>query len=145
MKTSIVKQITNIVLPFIQVFALYVMVFGHISPGGGFAGGSILGASLIMYRFINGSEKTDNVFKYTYMLKLACASLITYGILKGSVFVSSFFGMNNLIGTGTPGTILSGGFILPLNILVGLVVAITFYFIATLFEEGELENANFAE
>lgn len=145
MKTSIVKQITNIVLPFIQVFGLYVMVFGHISPGGGFAGGSILGASLIMYRFINGSEKTDNAFKYAYMLKLACASLITYGILKGSVFVSSFLGMHSLVGPGTPGTILSGGFILPLNILVGLVVAITFYFIATLFEEGELENANFAE
>lgn len=145
MKTSIVKQITNIVLPFIQVFALYVMIFGHISPGGGFAGGSILGASLIMYRFINGSEKTDRVFKYIYMLKLACASLIAYGFLKGSVFISSFLGMHRLIGTGTPGSILSGGFILPLNILVGIVVAITFYFIATLFEEGELDNANFAE
>jgi multicomponent Na+:H+ antiporter subunit B len=145
MKTNIVKQITNIVLPFIQVFGLYVMVFGHISPGGGFAGGSILGASLIMYRFINGSEKANSTFKYTYMLKLACASLITYGLLKGSVFVTSFYGMHSLIGPGLPGTILSGGFILPLNILVGLVVAITFYFIATLFEEGELENANFAE
>lgn len=145
MKTNIVKQITNIVLPFIQVFALYVMVFGHVSPGGGFAGGSILGASLIMYRFINGSEKADSTFKYTYMLRVVCASLITYGLLKGSVFITSFFGMHSLIATGTPGTILSGGFILPLNILVGLVVAITFYFIATLFEEGELENAKFVE
>lgn len=145
MKTSIVKNISNILLPFIQVFGLYVMIFGHISPGGGFAGGSILGASFIMYRFINGGEKADQRYKFNYMLSLACSALVIYGLLKGSVFISAFLGIHSFIGTGVPGTILSGGFILPLNILVGLVVAITFYFIATLFEEGEIENANFAE
>jgi len=132
-------------LPFIQVFGIYVILFGHISPGGGFAGGSILGASLILYRFVNGGQVADEKFKYNYLLKIACSALILYGLIKGYVFVSAAMGHHALIGTGQPGTLLSGGFIMPLNVLVGLVVAITFYFIAVLFEEGELEHADIAE
>lgn len=145
MKSSIIKNITNLMLPFIQIFGLYVILFGHLSPGGGFAGGSIIGASLILFRFVNGSDVTDHKFKYQYLLRLACSALILYGLMKGYVFVSAFLGLHDLVGTGIPGTLLSGGFIMPLNILVGLVVAITFYFIAVLFEEGELEHADIAE
>ncbi|BEP28344.1 MnhB domain-containing protein [Helicovermis profundi] len=140
MKTSIVKNVANIMIPFIQMFALYIMIFGHISPGGGFAGGSILGASLIMYRFIHGNEETCRKFGFRKLLKLVSFSLIGYGLLKGFVFVASFYGLNEIVPVGNVGTILSGGFIMPLNILVGIVVAITFYFIASLFEEGEIEN-----
>lgn len=137
MKSRIVVNIINLLLPFIQVFGVYVILFGHISPGGGFAGGSILGASMIIYRFLNGNEKTDEKFKKNYLLKIISSALILYGMIKGSVFVQAFFGGHSIIGTGVPGTLLSGGFILPLNILIGAVVAITFYFIATLFEEGD--------
>lgn len=145
MKTSIVKTIAKILLPFIQVFGAYVVVFGHISPGGGFAGGSIIGASLILYRFVYGNEKALNKFKFEHLMKLTSIALIVYGLLKGSVFVQSFFHMDGFIPVGIPGNVLSGGMIMPLNILVGAVVAITFYFIATLFEEGEIEYAEFAE
>jgi len=142
MKSSIVRHITSLLLPFVQIFGIYIMLFGHLSPGGGFAGGSILGASLILFRFIYGSEATDAKFKATYMMRLALVSLMMYGLIKGYVFVSAFLGWHSVIGTGTPGTLLSGGFIMPLNVLVGLVVAITFYFIAVLFEEGDFNNAN---
>ena len=36
--------------PFIQLFALYVIVHGHYGPGGGFQGGGILAASIILLR-----------------------------------------------------------------------------------------------
>lgn len=45
----IVKTIGRILIPFIQLFALYVIAHGHYSPGGGFQGGVILGASFILY------------------------------------------------------------------------------------------------
>ncbi|GAU79609.1 MnhB domain-containing protein [Fusibacter sp. 3D3] len=145
MKSSIIQNITNLILPFIQVFGIYVILFGHLSPGGGFAGGSILGASLILFRFVNGSDVADAKFKYHYLLRFACSALVLYGVMKGYVFASAFLGLHDVIGIGTPGTLLSGGFIMPLNVLVGLVVAITFYFIAVLFEEGELEHADLME
>jgi len=45
----IVKTTCRLVIPFIQLFALYVIAHGHHSPGGGFQGGVILGASVILF------------------------------------------------------------------------------------------------
>lgn len=44
----IIKTMCRLVIPFIQLFALYVIAHGHHSPGGGFQGGVILGASFIL-------------------------------------------------------------------------------------------------
>ncbi len=45
----IVKTTCRMIMPFIQIFGLYVIAHGHHSPGGGFQGGVILGASMILY------------------------------------------------------------------------------------------------
>jgi len=44
----IIKTVCRLLIPFIQLFGLYVIAHGHHSPGGGFQGGVILGASIIM-------------------------------------------------------------------------------------------------
>lgn len=45
----IIKTTCRMIIPFIQLFALYVISHGHHSPGGGFQGGVILGASIILF------------------------------------------------------------------------------------------------
>jgi multicomponent Na+:H+ antiporter subunit B len=45
---TIIRFIARQLAPFIQLFALYVVAHGHHSPGGGFQGGVILGASFIL-------------------------------------------------------------------------------------------------
>jgi len=45
----IIKNTCRIIIPFIQIFALYVVAHGHYSPGGGFQGGVLLAASIILY------------------------------------------------------------------------------------------------
>lgn len=44
----IIKTSIRLLVPFIQVFGLYVIVHGHYSPGGGFQGGVILGSAFIL-------------------------------------------------------------------------------------------------
>lgn len=44
----IIETLCRILVPFMQLFALYVIAHGHHSPGGGFQGGCILGASFIL-------------------------------------------------------------------------------------------------
>ncbi len=44
----IIRTVTRLLIPFIQIFALYVVAHGDFSPGGGFQGGVIFGASLIL-------------------------------------------------------------------------------------------------
>jgi len=48
----IVKTTCRLVIPFIQIFALYVIAHGHYSPGGGFQGGVIMGASLVLFAIV---------------------------------------------------------------------------------------------
>ncbi len=45
---TIIRFIARKMAPFMQLFALYVVAHGHHSPGGGFQGGVILGASFIL-------------------------------------------------------------------------------------------------
>ncbi len=45
----VIRTTSRMIIPFIQVFGLYVIAHGHHSPGGGFQGGVILGASLVLF------------------------------------------------------------------------------------------------
>ena len=45
---TIIRFVARQLVPFIQLFALYVVAHGHHSPGGGFQGGVIIGASFIL-------------------------------------------------------------------------------------------------
>ncbi len=49
----IIKNTCRLIIPSIQIFALYVIAHGHYSPGGGFQGGVILGASIILLAISN--------------------------------------------------------------------------------------------
>jgi multicomponent Na+:H+ antiporter subunit B len=53
----IIRAVARIMIPFIQLYALYVIMHGHHSPGGGFQGGVILGASFILYLITHGLEE----------------------------------------------------------------------------------------
>jgi multicomponent Na+:H+ antiporter subunit B len=54
----IVKAVARLLVPFIVVYALYVVMHGHYSPGGGFQGGVILAASFVLLGVSHGLEKT---------------------------------------------------------------------------------------
>ncbi len=54
----IVKTVARLLVPFIVVYALYVIMHGHYSPGGGFQGGVILAASFVLLAISHGLEKT---------------------------------------------------------------------------------------
>jgi multicomponent Na+:H+ antiporter subunit B len=55
----IIKTLARILVPFIQIYALYVIMHGHYSPGGGFQGGVILAASLILLMITHGLKDTQ--------------------------------------------------------------------------------------
>ena len=54
----IVKTLARLLVPFIVVYALYVVMHGHHSPGGGFQGGVILAASFVLLGISHGFEQT---------------------------------------------------------------------------------------
>ncbi len=54
--SAIVRTTSRLLIPLIQLFALYVLFFGQYGPGGGFVGGVMLGASLILGILVFGPE-----------------------------------------------------------------------------------------
>ena len=54
----IVKTLARLLAPFIVVYALYVVMHGHHSPGGGFQGGVILAAGFVLLSISHGLEQT---------------------------------------------------------------------------------------
>jgi multicomponent Na+:H+ antiporter subunit B len=64
-QSLIVKTVCRRLVPFIQLFGLYVVIHGHTSPGGGFQGGVILGASFILLAIAYGIEEMRRRFSLT--------------------------------------------------------------------------------
>ncbi len=54
--SAIVRTMSRLLIPLIQLFAVYVLFFGQYGPGGGFVGGVMLGASLILGILVFGPE-----------------------------------------------------------------------------------------
>ncbi len=74
----IVKTIARILTPFIQIFALYVIMHGHHSPGGGFQGGVILGASLILLFITHGLKETKKKITEKGIAVLSSLGVLIY-------------------------------------------------------------------
>ena len=132
----ILQAAAKTLVPVLLLFGFYVVVNGHISPGGGFSGGAIMGAGLVLYLNAFGFEKTGRFFTFKTFQMVSLFSLLTYCGLKSYSF---FMGANHYhtgIPLGNPGDILSAGLILPLNICVGLVVMCTMYAFYALFRKG---------
>jgi multicomponent Na+:H+ antiporter subunit B len=89
----VIRTCSRIMVPFIQVYSLYVFVHGHISPGGGFQGGCIMAASFILLAVAYNlneakkrmSERTTAIF---------CSLGVFIYVFTG--FVPVFFGGNFL-------------------------------------------------
>ena len=64
-QSLIVKTVCRRLVPFIQLFGLYVVIHGHTSPGGGFQGGVILAASFILLAIAYGIEEMRQRFPLT--------------------------------------------------------------------------------
>jgi multicomponent Na+:H+ antiporter subunit B len=56
----IVRTLGRIVIPVAQLFGCYVLIFGQYGPGGGFVGGVILAASMILAILIFGLDSEDS-------------------------------------------------------------------------------------
>lgn len=52
----VVQRMSRILIPLIQLYALYVLFFGQQGPGGGFVGGVMLGTSLILGVLVFGPD-----------------------------------------------------------------------------------------
>ena len=89
----IVSLSCRLMAPFIFIFALYVLMHGHYSPGGGFQGGAIFAAGVILLRVSLGRERSEKVFPVYLAPIIGAIGLIIYtgtglfGVFLGGSFL----------------------------------------------------------
>lgn len=132
----ILQQVARILVPVVFIFSIYVMLNGHLSPGGGFSGGAMMGAGMILYACAFGFDKTRRFFSERVYTAVKVTALMLYGVMITYYYVMGANGLENHIPLGTPGAILSAGLILPIDLVVGLQVACTMYAFYALFRRG---------
>lgn len=137
-RESIMRLVASVLLPCLFLYGAYVLLNGQISPGGGFSGGAVLGSGMMICAAAYGFKTTDRIITKRASNLITFFSLGFYSFAKGYVFFTGANGIENHIPKGTPGAILSGGLILPLDIAVGLVVACTMYGFYSLFRRGSI-------
>jgi multicomponent Na+:H+ antiporter subunit B len=120
----IVDGVARLMVPFIQIFALYVISHGHYGPGGGFQGGVILAASMMLLRLASGEEEEHRRFSPLAAATLASIGMLAYagaGVLP-MAFGGVFLDYGHLPIAGLSGAELRSLGILIVEAGVGLVV-----------------------
>jgi len=121
---TVVDGVVRLIVPFIQIFALYVISHGHYGPGGGFQGGVILAASMMLLRLALGEEEEHRRFSPTAAAAMASIGILIYaaaGVIP-MAFGGEFLDHSHLPIPGLPGPELRSLGILIVETGVGMVV-----------------------
>lgn len=119
----IVKTVAKFISPPVILFGIYMVLHGHLTPGGGFPGGVIIACTFILLILAFGKELTSQKLRYATASVLESIGALIFlllaliGIGAGGWF---FF---NFLPRGEPLRILSAGFIPLANIAIALKVS----------------------
>ena len=125
------------------LYGIYVIIHGHLTPGGGFAGGVVMAGSFILLILAFGSDfmhltkEESGSTLYENLAILVVVFLSVSGLLYGARI---FF--LNWLPKGTAGELVSAGMLPLYNIFVGIEVAssiLTIFLALVIFKEETLE------
>ena len=117
--SEIVETATELLLPMVILFGIYVFLNGHLSPGGGFQGGAII-ASGTMFLLLALPESHISRLMIAMIESLSGFSYVIVGVL--GVMLAGGFLDNRIMGLGSYGSLFSAGAIPLIYVFVGLKV-----------------------
>jgi len=118
----IVKTITRLTVGLILLYGVYIVLHGHISPGGGFAGGVIVALSFIHLMLAFGKDvalKKLSQARASFFESLGAIMFISIAILG---FLGGYFFLNFFVNKGLPFDLFSAGIIPLCNIAISFKV-----------------------
>ena len=120
--TIIVKTITRLTVGLILLYGIYIVLHGHLSPGGGFAGGVIIALSFIHLMLAFGKDvalKKLSEVRTSLFESLGAIMFLSIAILG---FLGGYFFFNFFLHKGKPFELFSAGIIPLCNIAISLKV-----------------------
>jgi multicomponent Na+:H+ antiporter subunit B len=91
-ESNVIMTTVRVVVPFVLTYGLFVMFHGADSSGGGFQGGAIVAAMVILIGFAFGIEPTRRWFKNTAIVGLAAGGVMAFFLIGlGPLFLDANF------------------------------------------------------
>ncbi len=142
---EIVQTVARWLRGFILVYGIYVMLYGHVTPGGGFAGGVIIASSFILLTLAGGRELGLSFFSKRAASYLACAGVLIFLAVAwiamwpaGGAFLQNFIGASE----ESRFTLLSAGTVSISEVGIGLEVASLLFLVFAVLAAFEIIAAN---
>lgn len=126
----IVKTVARWVVAFIVLYGLYIVAFGHLSPGGGFAGGVILACAFVLEVLAWGKDGALATFPFGLAKRLDSAgALLFLALALGGLFTAGGFFINFIqrAAPGRPLALFNGGIIPLCNVAIALKVCASLF------------------
>ena len=117
---QLLKIAVDVLFPLIIMFGFYIIIHGHLSPGGGFQGGVVIASAFLLMFLAKDDEFSLNHKIISLAEALSGAGFILLGLL-GVLLLDRFFG--NFLPLGSMGNLFSGGLIPLIYIFVGIKVS----------------------
>jgi multicomponent Na+:H+ antiporter subunit B len=123
---------SRLLYPVMLTFGLYVIINGHLSPGGGFQGGAIVATAILILYYIDISKTIEvklilTIEKFLFLLLLILSVL--------SIFTRNGFLFTNFLSSSNPD--IKAIYLMILNVIIGVKVALGLVAIFTAFlKEG---------
>jgi len=114
----ILREGSKLVLPFILLTGAYIFIHGHLTPGGGFPGGSVIASGFLMMMMAYPKYFLRES-RISITESIAGTIFVIMGLL-GLVFVSYF--LENFLPLGGVGMVVSAGIIPVIYIAIGFKV-----------------------
>lgn len=141
--TLIVRSIARLMIPSIFLLGVYVVLHGHLTPGGGFAGGVLIAGSFVLSILVFGVKKNAAETKREWSSVLESMGIFLFWLLAFlGILLGSYFFLNVLakISPGSKFSLFSAGSIPLYNLAIGIEVAsalFTIVFFMMVFREKE--------
>lgn len=120
--TLIVKTITRLTVGLILLYGIYILLHGHVSPGGGFAGGVIIALSFIHIMLAFGKETAFSRLSKPVAALFESFGAIAFLAIAALGYVWGYFFLNFFSGKGEPFRLFSAGIIPLCNIAISMKV-----------------------
>lgn len=99
MMSKIVRTVTNILYSFILIFGFYIIMHGHLTPGGGFQGGAVVASGIALVLIAYGHDTVKEWIRESRLSVLESVGALAFiGIAFLGIGTTFFY--NFLANTG---------------------------------------------
>jgi len=139
-ESDVVRRSAYLLFPLVSILGIYLAVFGHVSPGGGFGGGVVLASGFLLVAVSLGAERVSRRFRESVLERIEWSTVAAILVFAGVSWAVQGLPRSGWISPGEPGTLAGSGTLMTYNLLIAVKVFLGSWVIVHLFVEhrGEI-------